>query len=342
MRYLFNGEGYRRLLFGAWLMVWSVLAAAEQAEAGTQDLFHEKPELFALVDGVEIETGQFRDRIRNEAKNRFYHGRIPEGEVEAFLRDVGQNLIDEHLLLSEARRRQLAWNPQYVTEQLEKVKLRNKDNKVWQQRSAEWLPLLELRYQNESLINRLKTVARNVESPNETQVKAFYDTNPDKFTQPAQLRASLLFIAVPSYAASDEWEAARVQLLELKERLDNGEDFAELTMEFSSDPSAEAGGDLGFMHEGTLGEQPTAVLKKLAINEVSTPIQLLDGAALFKLTGREPALKTPFSQARQRAAGLLSTALGDLAWRGLLFELRQGSKILVNETHYKNPILKSP
>ena len=108
MRYLFNGEGYRRLLFGAWLMVWSALAAAEQAEAGIQNLFHEKPELFALVDGVEIEAGQFRDRVREGVKNRFYHGRIPEGEVEAFLRDVGQNLIDEHLLVSEAHRRQLA------------------------------------------------------------------------------------------------------------------------------------------------------------------------------------------------------------------------------------------
>lgn len=342
MRSLFNGEGYRRLLFGAWLMVWSVLAAAEQAETGIQDLFHEKPELFALVDGVEIEVGQFRDRVREVVKNRFYHGRIPEGEVEAFLRDVGQNLIDEHLLVSEARRRQLAWDSQYVTEQLEKVKLRNKDNKVWQQRSAKWLPLLELRYQNESLINRLEVVVRNVESPSETQVKKFYDTNPDKFTQPAQLRASVLLIAVPPYAAQDEWGAARVQLLELIERLDNGEDFAELAMEFSSDPSAEMGGDLGFMHEGTLGEQPTAVLKKLAVNQVSAPTQLLDGAALFKLTDREPALKTPFSQARQRAAGLLSRASGDLAWRGLLFELRQGSKILINEIHYKRPVLKTP
>jgi peptidyl-prolyl cis-trans isomerase SurA len=40
----------------------------------------------------------------------------------------------------------------------------------------------------------------------------------------------------------------------LKKRLDKGEDFAALAKQFSEDPNAENGGDLGFIKKGTLSE----------------------------------------------------------------------------------------
>ena len=40
----------------------------------------------------------------------------------------------------------------------------------------------------------------------------------------------------------------------IKQRLDNGEDFVKLARQYSDDPNAENGGDLGFVKKGTLSE----------------------------------------------------------------------------------------
>jgi peptidyl-prolyl cis-trans isomerase SurA len=49
-------------------------------------------------------------------------------------------------------------------------------------------------------------------------------------------------------------QAAYSKISGIKQRLDNGEDFAKLAKQYSDDPSSDSGGDLGFIKKGTLGE----------------------------------------------------------------------------------------
>lgn len=49
-------------------------------------------------------------------------------------------------------------------------------------------------------------------------------------------------------------QAAYTKITGIKRRLDNGEDFSEMARQFSEDPSAKEGGDLGFIGKGTLSE----------------------------------------------------------------------------------------
>ncbi len=59
----------------------------------------------------------------------------------------------------------------------------------------------------------------------------------------------------------------------LKERLDNGADFAELAQQYSEDGSANSGGDLGWVSPGDTVPEFEAAMNALAPEEISKPIR---------------------------------------------------------------------
>ncbi|OHC27739.1 MAG: peptidylprolyl isomerase [Pseudomonadales bacterium RIFCSPLOWO2_12_59_9] len=79
---------------------------------------------------------------------------------------------------------------------------------------------------------------------------------------------------------------ARAQIEALKQRLDQGEDFAKLAKEFSKDPgSAAKGGDLGYAAPGVYDPAFEEALYALKQDEVSAPVRSQFGWHLIKLLG---------------------------------------------------------
>jgi peptidyl-prolyl cis-trans isomerase SurA len=92
---------------------------------------------------------------------------------------------------------------------------------------------------------------------------------------------------------------AKKKIEALKNRLDSGEDFGAIAMNFSEDPStASSGGDMGFVPESTLKADPTvgAAILKLKPGAMTEIFPLIDGQSkkavgytIYKLLEREPA-----------------------------------------------------
>ena len=82
-----------------------------------------------------------------------------------------------------------------------------------------------------------------------------------------------------------EAEAHR-KLIGIKERLDNGGDFAELARLYSNDLSATKGGDLGWLYEGDTVPEFERGMDSLKINEISQPIQSPFGWHLIQVLER--------------------------------------------------------
>jgi len=84
-------------------------------------------------------------------------------------------------------------------------------------------------------------------------VEAFYSRYKDSLPQMGEsVRLSKMVIRL---SPSDSMrQLAFAKISDIKRRLDNGEDFGALAKQFSDDPSAENGGDLGFIKKGTLSE----------------------------------------------------------------------------------------
>jgi peptidyl-prolyl cis-trans isomerase SurA len=79
---------------------------------------------------------------------------------------------------------------------------------------------------------------------------------------------------------------AMEQIVEIQEKLEQGEDFEELAREFSDDTSsANIGGDMGWFPPAAYGERVEQTLLGLQDGEVSQPFQTVQGWHIIQLLG---------------------------------------------------------
>ena len=98
-----------------------------------------------------------------------------------------------------------------------------------------------------------------------------------------QSRARHILIKVNELVSEAE---ARRKLVALKERLDNGADFAELARLHSNDLSAAKGGDLGWLYQGDTVPDFEKAMDALKINQISEPVQSPFGFHLIQVLER--------------------------------------------------------
>lgn len=79
---------------------------------------------------------------------------------------------------------------------------------------------------------------------------------------------------------------ARRKLATVKERLDNGADFAELARLYSDDLSSTKAGDLGWLYQGDTVPEFERAMDDLNINEISKPVQTSFGLHLIQVLER--------------------------------------------------------
>lgn len=94
-------------------------------------------------------------------------------------------------------------------------------------------------------------------------------------------RIRQIFFRMPE--GEDGKEALSQKVSMVMEKLNSGEDFSELATEYSEDPSAEAGGDLGFIEKRLLSGELLEALEKMSPGDVSAPIWTEKGVHIVKL-----------------------------------------------------------
>jgi peptidyl-prolyl cis-trans isomerase SurA len=82
-------------------------------------------------------------------------------------------------------------------------------------------------------------------------------------------------------------EEARKRAQQLKQRIEGGEDFAQLAVAHSADNgSASEGGDLGWVNPGTMVKEFEDAMDELDLNEISDPVQTRFGWHIIQVLDR--------------------------------------------------------
>lgn len=307
-----------------------LLLGAVEAPAADKD----SSAVFARVGEVVIAQQAYDQAFALAARNKFYHGKPPEQEVARLQREVGDSLVNEVLLLKEARRRKLQPDHAAIAKEIAGYEARYKTSPMWTANKATMLPPLKKKLEEHSVLDQLQATVRQVPEPAESQVRTYYEQHKDKFTEPERVRLSVILLKVDPSSPQAKWDGALAEGAAVARRLRGGADFASLARLHSGDGSADKGGDMGYLHRGMLPEPAQLVVDKLAPGAVSDPVALLEGVAVFRLEDRKLGQLNPLAVVRQRATDLLKRDQSEQAWAELLARLRRETPPRVDESRY--------
>ena len=259
----------------------------------------------AVVNGVVISRGEFDRELDFFVRRASAGGQpLPDVQMAQMKKEVLDSLIDRELLFQESKKRGIQVNSDAVTDQLKNIQQRypNKDefkkllNEMGMSES-DVKAQIERGMAIQELID--KEVAEKIKISDE-ESKSFYDNNPQLFEQPEQVKASHILIKVAADAPEAQKAEARKKIESVREKMQKGEDFADLAKTYSEGPSGPNGGDLGYFRRGQMVKPFEDVAFGMKLNETSDIVETRFGYHLIKVVDKKPAKKMTYAEVKDR------------------------------------------
>ncbi|MBL0010828.1 MAG: peptidylprolyl isomerase [Nitrosomonas sp.] len=133
-----------------------------------------------------------------------------------------------------------------------------------------------------------------------------------------QTHARHVLIKINELTSENE---AKQKILQIKERLDKGEDFAEVAKLYSEDTSASSGGDLGWLSPGDTVPDFEQAMNALLPGQVSDPVRSQFGWHLIQVMERR-SQDISLNQRRQSARQAIRNRKADVVVQEWLRQLR--------------------
>ena len=131
--------------------------------------------------------------------------------------------------------------------------------------------------------------------------RKYYEAHKKEFQSPGLVRLGQILVSTEKRKPEEAEKRANDAFAELKA----GQRFAEIAKKYSDGPSAEQGGDVGFMKEGSLAPDVAATVAKLDLNEFSNPMQTKYGYIILKILERYSSGIPKFEEVEQRVNEVL-------------------------------------
>lgn len=298
----------------AWAGLGSIPASAQEA-------------MFAEVNGKLISMREYDAFFSSVLRQRFFHGVVPEGQLEAVRKEVADMFINRELLTDEAQRQGFKPEAAKLEQALSEYDRRNGAMPDWKQRREQLLPAIRAQVNQQSLLEQLEKSVRAIPQPALAEVRSFYDQNTELFIEPEKLRLSVILLKVDPSATKEIWVKAQKSAQEIYTRIQQGADFAEQARQHSQHESAGKGGDLGYLHRGMMPAALENKIDKLTLSVPEEPLTVLEGIAIYRLDERTKGTLQDFGVVQVRAQDLLYRNKSEQHWQNTVARLRAEAKI---------------
>ena len=211
-------------------------------------------------------------------------GKPDSTQLDTLRHQILDQLIDEKLLLAEAKRQGLSLTDSEIEHGIDQsvadVKERLGGEDAFQEQlkrenttEAELREKYRVDMKTQLLVRKLVEHQFPRRPVPQAEAEAYFNAHKDKFPKvPGELRLSV--IQIPPTPDSVALAAGYAKALAIRKRITSGEKFAKVAQEVSEDPgSAKAGGDLGFFARGTMEKSVEDQAFGLKLGEIGQPVR---------------------------------------------------------------------
>jgi len=323
------------------LVAFPVAAQDNGTSSNTSEESSSQPEVAAVVNGEDITMQELDQFAGTQNLVMTLYRQNPEFTQVLLQTEAGQNVITEFqkvkldqlitqkLLAQEAKERDLSLSEEEKNEifnqQLEGIKQQNnlddaKLEEALQQQGIESVDAYRERFfqvnEESLLINKLQENIQSQAEVTEEEMKTYYEENKSNFETKEQVKASHILL--------EEEETAQ----EVLGMVESGEDFAELAKEYSTGPSAENGGDLGFISKDqNIAQKFKEAVFALEAGETSQIVQTQYGYHIIKANERREAGVRSFEEVKDQIKQQLQNQKGQKIWDEFVRKLRDEAQI---------------
>lgn len=263
--------------------------------------------ILAVVNDEIITQQELSDVLGpiNMQLQTMYKDKELEEKLSLAKKDMLNQLIDDKILLQEAKKVNIAVDDDEVQVKMEELKNRFPSPGEFTfalEQQGITLKKLESLYREQLMIREL--VNRQVRSRvviDPQQVTGYYQKHPDDFREQEAIRVSNILIRTKDVNEETAHGEAETVLNSLKQ----GGDFAQLAQEYSQGPNAKEGGEMGFISRGQLLKEIDEVIFKLNAGDISDLIKTNLGYHIFRVEEKRPGRVKPLEEVRTEISEVL-------------------------------------
>ena len=284
------------------LVALTPFAWAEEAQPPTDKA--------AVVNTTVITQAELDSQMRIVVDRLRSSGRLPDvAQLDQIRSQVLENLIARELLYQQTLKKGIKVSQEEINEQLINLKSQFPNEAEFNQALTR-MDLTEASIKEK--IQRDLALKKLIEDEivpkvtvTDSEIRAFYDNNPETFKQPERVKASHILIKVDPKADSAQKAEAKKKIDMVQAKLQRGEDFGALAKEYSEGPSAPKGGDLGYFSRGQMVKPFEDAAFAMKPGEVSGMVETRFGYHLIKVTDKTPEGTIPYADVKEKLGEFL-------------------------------------
>lgn len=171
----------------------------------------------------------------------------------------------------------------------------------------------------------------------EEAARGYYARRRQSFKARARVRMAVIVLKRRSRMNAREIAALEERAQNLTMQARNGADFHQLARRHSNGPTADQGGDLGWVYAGNLDKRIAAEAFKMPVGEVSEPIATRINYQIIKIKDRRAEGYRGYDEVRHAIRKQLLNRKRREARHQVLIDLKRHTTVKLHEEHLNSP-----